>query len=263
MSRRRYALPLMAALLYLFLYAPIGVVVLQSFNSAKRGAAWQGFTTHWYTTLMESPEKLLAVRNTLVLGIASTAVSTLLGTLLGYGLARHAFAGRRLVTWWLYLPVMIPDIVLAVAMLMFYSAVRDWLGLFQLGMPSMILAHITFQIPFVALVIRSRLAGIDPALDEAARDLGASSLQRFRYVTLPLLAPGILAAAALAFTLSIDDFIVSFFTTGPGASTLPILIYSSVKRGVTPDIHALSTLIILVSILGTLTVTHFQRRSQT
>lgn len=260
MKRIKLQLCGIAGLLYAFLYTPIAVVMVYSFNAAKRGTAWKGFTTHWYTTLLDSPEKLLAVRNTLILGLVSTGVSTVLGTLLGYGLARHSGKARNFVSWSIYLPVMVPDIVMAVGMLMFYSLVRDWLGLFQLGLPTMILAHITFQIPFIALVVRSRLAGMDPTIEEAARDLGANPWQRFRFVTLPLLFPGILAGAALAFTLSIDDFVVSFFTTGPGATTLPILIYSSVKRGITPDINALSTLMVLASILGTLTVTFFQKR---
>jgi spermidine/putrescine transport system permease protein len=158
--------------------------------------------------------------------------------------------------------VAIPDIVMAVAMLMFYSLARDWLGLFRLGLPTMILSHITFQIPFIALVVRSRLAGLDPALEEAAHDLGANHWQTFLRVTFPLMFPGVMAGVALAFTLSIDDFVVSFFTSGPGSATLPILIYSSVKRGITPDINALSTLIVLASVLGTITVAILQGRRQ-
>lgn len=262
MNRTRAALLTLASGLYVFLYAPIAVVAIYSFNAAKRGTVWKGFTTEWYATLLDSPEKLQAVKNTLVVGITSTTVSTVLGTLLGYGLVRHTFRGQKALAAWIYLPVMIPDIVMAVSMLMFYSLFREWVGLLQLGLPTMILAHITFQIPFISLVVRSRLTGMDPAIDEAARDLGADAWQRFRHVTLPLLFPGILAGAALAFTLSIDDFVVSFFTSGPGAATLPILIYSSVKKGVTPDINALSTLIILASIFGTLAAMLLRRRWQ-
>src|SRR6185295_15937820 len=144
-------------------------------------------------------------------------------------------------------------------MLMFFSLIRDRLGLFDLGMTTMIVAHVTFQIPFVAIVIRSRMIGVDPAIEEAARDLGATAFQTFRHVTLPMILPAVVAGAMLAFTLSLDDFVVSFFTTGPGAGTLPILIYSSVKRGITPDINALSTLIVLVSVIGTLAGLFFQR----
>jgi spermidine/putrescine transport system permease protein len=258
---KRLSLPLWlnAIGLYLFLYAPIAVVITYSFNSAKRGGPWRGFTTEWYGTLLHSPEKLSAVRNTLILAVTSTAISTVLGTMLGYGLSRYSFPGKRLFAWLMYIPVVIPDIVAAVAMLMFFALLRNWLGLFELGLPTMIIAHVTFQTPFIGIIVRSRLADMDPAIEEAAHDLGADTWQTFRHVTLPLTMPGVFAGAALAFTMSIDDFVVSFFTAGPGSTTLPILIYSSVKRGITPDIHALSTLIVLASILGTVCVTWLQR----
>jgi ABC-type spermidine/putrescine transport system permease subunit II/spermidine/putrescine-binding protein len=250
---RRATLPLWcsATITYVFLYAPIAVVAIYSFNARRYGMVWSGFTTEWYRQLLRSPEKILAAENTLVLAITSTAVSTVLGTMLGYGLSRYAFPGKKLFSWLMYIPVVIPDIVMAVAMLLFFSLLRGWIGLFELGLPTMILAHITFQIPFVAIVVRSRMAGMDPAIEEAARDLGADGWQTFRHVTLPMIAPGVVAGALLAFTLSLDDFVVSFFTAGPGSTTLPILIYSSVKRGVTPDINALSTLIVLASIAAT------------
>jgi spermidine/putrescine transport system permease protein len=260
MKRLSFTLWLNAAFIYLLLYAPIAVVVAYSFNSARRGGPWRGFTTEWYRTLLNSPEKLSAVSNTIVLAVVSTAISTVLGTMLGYGLNRYEFPGKKLFSWLMYVPMVIPDIVAAVAMLMFFSLLRDAIGLFELGLPTMIVAHVTFQVPFIAIVVRSRLAGMDPAVEEAAHDLGADPWQKFRYITLPLMLPGIFAGAALAFTMSIDDFVISFFTSGPGATTLPILIYSSVKRGITPDINALSTLIVLASIVGTIAVTLFQRR---
>jgi spermidine/putrescine transport system permease protein len=253
---------LFSGFLYLFLYAPIAVVIVFSFNAAKHGGPWTSFTTEWYARLLDSPDKLDAAKNTLVLGLTSTLIATALGTMLGYGLSRYWFPGKKLFSWLMYVPVVIPDIVMAVAMLSFFAVVRDWLGLFELGMTTMIVAHITFQIPFVAIVVRSRLAGMDPSIEEAAHDLGASSWQTFCTVTFPLMWPGVLAGAMLAFTLSLDDFVVSFFTTGPGATTLPILIYSSVKRGITPDINALSTLIVLASIVGTLGVALLQRPRQ-
>jgi spermidine/putrescine transport system permease protein len=208
---------------------------------------------------MENSIALSAAKNTLRLAVFSTAISTTLGTLLGYGLSRFEFPGKKIFARFLYIPVFIPDIILAVALLLFYSLERSWLGLFELGLITMVLAHVTFQIPFVAIVVRSRFVGLDPALEEAARDLGANEWQTFRHVTLPLILPGILAGGMLAFTLSLDDFVVSFFTSGPGSTTLPILIYSSVKRGITPDINALSTLIVLASIIGTVVVTLLQR----
>lgn len=260
MRRNSPGLWLSAGLLYAFLYLPIAVVIVYSFNAARRGGPWTGFTFEWYGRLLSSPDKLLATRNTLVLGAVSTLIATVLGTALGYGLGRYEFRAKRFCTWLMYVPVVIPDIVMAVAMLTFYTLVRDHFGLLELGMTTMVLAHVTFQIPFVAIVVRSRLSGTDPAIEEAARDLGANGWQTFGHVTLPMAMPGILAGAALAFTLSIDDFVVSFFTTGPGATTLPILIYSSVKRGITPEINALSTLIVLLSITGTVAVGLLQRR---
>jgi spermidine/putrescine transport system permease protein len=257
--RNRWWLALVSGLLYVFLYAPIAVVVVYSFNAAKHGGPWRGFTTQWYATLLDNEEKLAAARNTLELGLVSTAIATALGTGLGYGLQRYRFPGKKIFSFLMYIPVVIPDIVMAVAMLMFYALVRNALGLFELGMTTMILSHVTFQIPFVAIVVRSRLVGMDPAIEEAAHDLGATSWQTFWHVTFPMSVPAIVAGAMLAFTLSLDDFVVSFFTTGPGATTLPILIYSSVKRGITPDINALSTLIVLVSIVGTLAVTLLER----
>jgi len=257
--RARWPLWLVSGLLYLFLYAPIAVVVVYSFNAARYGGPWRGFTLRWYATLLDNEEKLTAALNTLELGVVSTILATLLGTGLGFGLSRYTFPGKKLFSWLMYIPVVIPDIVMAIAMLMFYALVREWLGLFEMGMTTMILAHVTFQIPFVAIVVRSRMVGMDPAIEEAAHDLGASSLQTFVHVTLPMILPAVVAGAALAFTLSIDDFVVSFFTTGPGATTLPILIYSSVKRGITPDINALSTLIVAASIVATLGVVFLQR----
>ncbi|EEF60982.1 ABC transporter permease [Pedosphaera parvula] len=259
MKRTSIPLSIVAGLLYLFLYAPLAIVIVYSFNAARFGAGWSGFTTQWYATLWENSLALSATKNTLLLAVFSTLISTVLGTMLGYGLNRFRFPGKSLLNWFLYVPVFIPDIIMAISLLLFYSLIRKWLGLFELGLTTMILAHVTFQIPFVAIVVRSRLIGLDPALEEAAHDLGANEWQTFLHITFPLIIPGIVAGAMLAFTLSLDDFVVSFFTSGPGSTTLPIFIYSSVKRGITPDINALSTLIVLASILGTIIATLLQR----
>jgi spermidine/putrescine transport system permease protein len=254
-----YFLSLFAAAIYVFIYAPIAVVIVFSFNAARFGTSWTGFTTKWYGALLQNSAALAATKNTLIVAGCSTAIATLLGTMLGFGLTRFPFPGRKVFDRVLYVPVFIPDIVLAVSLLLFYSLLRTVLPALELGLTTMILAHVTFQISFVAIVVRARLAGLDPALEEAARDLGASEWQTFFNVTLPLMLPGVLAGAMLAFTLSLDDFVVSFFTSGPGSTTLPILIYSSVKRGLTPDINALSTIIIVLSMLATLAITWLQR----
>ena len=258
---RRIPLPLwlVAGFVFLFVYAPMAVVVTYSFNRARYGAGWGGFTLKWYGVLVDNPQVMSAAANTLLLAGISTVIATAIGTMLAFGLGRYWFPLKKLCSWLMYIPVVTPDIVMAVALLLFYALVRRWTGLFELGMTTMVLAHITFQIPFVAIVVRARMAGLDPAIEEAAHDLGAGARQTFRYVTLPLIMPGVLAGALLAFTLSIDDFVISFFTTGPGATTLPILIYSSVKRGITPDINALSTLMILVSVVGTVWAMLLQR----
>lgn len=253
-------LPLCAAGLYTFLYAPLAVVVGASFNRAPHGQRWEGFTTAWYGGLSHNELALAAVRNTLLLGIGSAVVSTLLGTLLGYGLERHRFPGRTWLARLLHVPVFIPDVVMAAALLLFFGLLRELVGGVNFGLPTMTIAHVTFQIPFVAIVVRSRLAGLDPALDEAARDLGATRWQRFAHVTLPLMVPGVLAGALLAFTLSLDDFVVSFFTSGPGSTTLPILIYASTKRGISPELHALAALIVVASVLAAGSVVLLQRR---
>ena len=260
MKRPGLRLGLVAALLYGFLYVPLAAVVVASFNAARFGAEWRGFTLEWYRTLGGDAQAWAATRCTLEVALASTLVATVLGTLLGYGLERGRFPGRDACHWLLQIPVFLPDIVLAVALLLFYAAAEQLMGGPERGRLTMILAHVTFEIPFVAIVVRARLLGIDPALEEAARDLGADEWRTFRWVTLPLLRPGILAGAMLAFTLSLDDFVVSFFTNGPGATTLPILIYSSVKRGVTPEINALSTLVVLASLAGTLGAAWLQRK---
>lgn len=260
-NRTRTPLLVVSVLLYAFLYAPIIVVAVQSFNSAARGVQWRGFTTQWYHALARNELALHATGITLALAAISTAFSTTLGTLLALGLRRGKFTGRNLTEHTLRSVIVVPDIVMAVALLLFYATIRKSFDSFTPGLLTMTLAHITFQIPFVTLVIRARLGGLDPALNEAAHDLGATGWQTFRYVTLPLVWPGILAGSLLAFTLSLDDFVVSFFTTGPGATTLPILIYSSVKRGLTPDINALSTLLIAASILGTLMVMLLQKNA--
>jgi spermidine/putrescine transport system permease protein len=261
--KRGLSLKLIAGVLLLFLYTPIFVVVLYSFNAGRFGLAWQGFTTYWYRALVDDEQARDAMKNTLLLAIFSTVIATMLGTMLGYGLARFKFRFQPWLDSVLYIPVFIPDVVMAVSLLLFYALVRKWLGLFELGLTTMVLAHVTFQIPFVAIVVRARLNGLDPAIEEAAHDLGAGDWQTFRHITLPLMLPGILAAAMLAFTLSLDDFVVSFFTSGAGSTTLPILIYSSLKRGITPEINALSTLIVAASILGAVTVMLFQRRHET
>ena len=227
-----------------FLYAPVAVLVLYSFNTSRFSAQWTGFTLGWYGRLFDSAETAAALRNTLVISSVSTLCATALGTMLAIGLHLHRVRGRALIDLLLYLPVVVPDIIAGVATLAFYVAIH-----LPLGRVSVILAHIAFQISFVALVVRGRLQDFPSALIEAARDLGAGRWQTLQHVLLPLLWPGIAAGALIALALSIDDFVVTYFTAGAGASTLPIRIYSMVKRGVTPDVNALSTLLLLATLV--------------
>jgi len=254
MKRPSVSLIILATALYAFLYAPIAVVVAYSFNESRYGTSWKGFTTKWYSVLWNNDRALDAGINTLILAASSTFFATIIGTLLGFGLSRYQFRGKALFAWVLFLPVVIPDIVFAVALLLFFGLLRSQFGFANLGLSTMAVAHITFQIPFVALVVRARCSGMNRQLEEAACDLGADQWRTFWHVTFPLILPGIASGALLAFTMSLDDFVVSFFTAGPGSTTLPILIYSSVKRGITPDINALSTIMVVVSLILVLLV---------
>jgi spermidine/putrescine transport system permease protein len=239
-----------------FLYAPVFVLVLYSFNDSRFSSAWEGFTLDWYARLFQSPETAAALENTLIVSVSATLLATLLGTLLAVGLHLRRFRGRALVELLLYLPIVAPDIILGVSLLAFFVAVE-----LPLGRLSIVLAHAAFQISFVALVVRARLQDFPPALLEAARDLGADELGAIRRVLLPIVRPGIVAGALIALALSVDDFLVAYFTAGAGASTLPIRIYSMVKRGVTPDINALSTLLLVFTLLLMLAALRLQRRS--
>jgi spermidine/putrescine transport system permease protein len=234
-----------------FLYVPLAAVAAMSVNAARYGVAWKGFSLRWYAQLAHNELVLQAALNTLILAAVSTTVATVLGTLLAIGLERFPWPRwmRRLVDAVVYVPVVTPDIVFAVGMLLAFEAVRQVLGGLHLGMPTMIVAHITFQVSYVAMVVGSRLATIGRSVEEAARDLYAGAGYALRKVTLPLIAPGIVAGAMLAFTLSLDDFVITFFTSGPSSVTLPLYIYGSLRRGITPDIHALSTLVFLVTVV--------------
>jgi len=248
----RLLLRIHTLLVLLFLYLPIAVIVVLSFNQSRFGVQWRGFTTAWYEKLFNNPRIALYAENTLVVAVVSTLIATVLGTLLALGLYRYRFRGKGLLRFLLYVPVVIPDIVMGVALLLFFAWVREATGFFRLSLFTIILGHVTFQLAYVALVVKSRLASLDPALEEAAADLGAGGFATFRYVTLPLIWPGVLAGALLAFSLSLDDFVITFFTAGPGSTTLPLYIFGSVKRGVTPEIHALSSILIAASMAGVL-----------
>jgi spermidine/putrescine transport system permease protein len=234
-----------------FLYLPLVAVAVYSVNATRYGLVWRGFTLDWYIKLFHNEFILEAARNTLVLAVVSTIVATILGTILAIGMDRFPW-GRKANTFLdlvLHIPVVIPDIILAAALVVAFGLLRVISSVFEPGLFNMIIGHITFQISFVALVVRSRLVSIGRDVEEAARDLFASTPYLLRRVTIPLLLPGIVAGAMLAFTLSLDDFVISFFTAGPDSVTLPLFIFAAVRRGVTPQIHALSTLVVLITVI--------------
>ena len=226
---------------YAFLYLPLAVVVLFSFNDSELNASWVGFTTRWYVKLASDEAMLQAAGNSLLIALISSLVATLLGAMAG--IAMHRWRSRTL-PFLVLTPVAMPEILLGVSLLLFFRQVLD----LTLGLFSILAAHITFSIGFVAVIVRARLAGMDESLYEAARDLGATPWRAFRRVTFPLILPGIVAGYLMAFTLSIDDFVITFFVAGVGMTTLPLQIYSMIKVAVTPEVNAVSTLLMALTL---------------
>lgn len=229
---------------YAFIYAPILVLIVFSFNQERINAVWTGFTFDWYVKLVSDADLMDSVFNSLVAGLSSTAIATILGTMAALAMHRYHFPGKKIMDAVLYLPIVIPEIVMAVSLLTFYVFIQLTLGLI-----SVIIAHITFNIAFVFVIVQARLAGMDSHLEHAAADLGATPWQVFRHVTLPVITPGVISGALLAFTISWDDFMIAFFTAGVGGTTLPMQVYSMIKFGVSPEINAISTITILFTML--------------
>ncbi|MEJ8545613.1 ABC transporter permease [Brevibacillus borstelensis] len=246
-----------ASFIYLFLYMPIAILILYSFNQSKLNAVWTGFTFDWYVKLMQNSDVLEAMKTSLIVALIGTLAATMIGTLAAVGMYRYHFRGKTALDAMLYLPIVIPEIVMGISMLALFAQLKVPLGYFTL-----IAAHITFSVPFVVVVVRARLAGFDKSIEEAAMDLGATPWQTFVKVTMPVIAPGILASAMLAFTLSLDDVIISFFVAGPASATLPLKIFSMVKFGVTPEINALSTLMLVVTLAIVIFAERIRMRKQ-
>ena len=233
------------ALVYLFLFLPISVIVANSFNATttKPYMSWKGFTFDWYIKLWENTSLLEAFGNTMLLAVISTVLATIIGTLGAIGMYKYKFKGKAIIDGLLYIPIVIPEIVLGIALLTIFAKAN-----IPRGMLTLILAHVSFCIPFVIFNVRASLSGYDHSIEEASMDLGANRLVTFFEVTLPVLAPGIFGGALLAFTISIDDVIISYFVYGQ-TKTYPLKVMESVKSGVAPDVNALSTLILIVTIL--------------
>lgn len=228
--------------LFAFLYLPLIVLVVLSFNDAQRAiVSWQGFTTRWYSELLESPELVGALGTTLLIAAFATTISVLLGTLLALGLERYTRSS--VLDSVVYFPLLVPDIVLGIALLVFYSLVR-----FPLGIGSIVVAHAVWGIAFAAAIVRTRLRGFDRSIEEASLDLGVREIPTFLRITLPVILPGVVSAALVVFTLSIDEFVIAYFTAGQ-TTTFPIQVYSMIRFGVTPAINAVATLLIAFSML--------------
>ncbi len=233
-----------AVVTYAFLHLPLLVLVLFAFNRSRFGVQWGGFTLEWFTRLFRRPEILRALGTSLVVATTSTLLATVLGTLVALGLARFGVRARRVASGALYLPIVTPEVIAGISLLVLFASAG-----ITLGVGTIVIAHTAFSLPFVAVVVLARIAGTDRSLEEAAMNLGADELTAFRRVTLPQLVPGILAAALLAFTLSFDDFVITFFVAGVGSSTLPLVVWSMVRKGVEPTINAISTLMLLVTVV--------------
>jgi spermidine/putrescine transport system permease protein len=229
------------------MYLPIVVLGFYSFNKSPYSATWQGFTLEWYQELFNEDRILSAVNHSLLIAFSAVTVSAVLGTLMAVGLARYNFPGKTLYRGISYLPLLVPDIALAVATLVCLAAFAIPLSIWTI-----VAAHIVFCLSYIGLVVSARLNNLDPHLEEAALDLGATPIQAFFQVVLPQLMPGIVSGCLLAFILSLDDFLISSFTAGSGSSTLPVEIFSRIRTGVKPDINALS--VILISITATVAI---------
>lgn len=243
-----------AALVFGFLYLPVVILIIFSFNNTRSVALFTGFSTEWYTALAKNDELLDAARNSLLVGLITTIVATLIGTLTALAMDRYRFRLRTAFDANLYLPIVIPEIVMGIALLLFFNQalfpfLQNVFGIrASTGLPTITISHIAFDIPFVYVIVRARLADFDKTLEEAAADLGADEWNTFQRVTLPLLMPGIIGGALMAFTLSLDDYLITVFTKGIRDQTMPLYIYSLVRRGVTPEINALSTALLIGSI---------------
>ncbi len=262
--RRGWFLPIAAALGFSFLYAPIISLVIFSFNESQLVTVWSGFSTKWYGALLSDPQLLGAAWLSLQIAALSASIALVLGTLAAVALVRfRRFKGRTLFSGMVSAPLVMPDVITGLALLLLFVAMESTLGWPRgRGMMTIVIAHATFCTAYVCVVVQSRLSDFDRSLEEAAMDLGASPLRTFFDITLPIIAPALVSGWLLGFTLSLDDLVIASFVSGPGSSTLPMVIFSKVKLGVSPDVNALATIIIGIVALGVLAATILQLRSR-
>ncbi len=282
-----------ALVVYFFLYAPIIALVLYSFNASRANVTFEGFIPsfservvmdgslvksspcgpfHWFCDLAKNNDVIDAAKNTLTIAFTATAIATVIGTMAAMALQRFDFNLKPFAQLSLYIPIVIPEIVMGIGILTLFSQVFAWLNnafslvgdsRLTMGLNTVIVSHIAFMVPFVTLVVQARLQGFDKSYEEAAMDLGANEWTTFRRVTFPMILPGVLSGALLAFTLSLDDFVITFFTNGPGSTTLPIYVYGLLRRIITPQVNALSTVWILVVLIAVLLLQVLQNRDST
>ncbi len=287
--RRSWFIRITTVLVYFFMYAPIIILVLFAFNASRTNITFEGFIPfgervvmrgstviqspcgifHWFCELARNREVMHAARNTLTIAIISTLISTVIGTMAALALQRYEYALKTFSQISLYIPIVIPEIVMGIGILVLFtqlfSGINTLLGLegdarLSMGLATVIVSHISFSIPFVTLVVQARLHGFEKTYEEAAMDLGANEWVTFRRVTFPMILPGILSGALLAFTLSLDDFVITFFTSGPGSTTLPIYVYGLLRRIITPQVNALSAVWITIVFIAVFFIQRFQAR---
>lgn len=243
-NKHKFLKNLFILLVFAFLYLPIFILIIYSFNSSEMNIVFKSFTTIWYKILFTNKDLLEAFFNTMIIAITSTVISTIIGTISAFGLYKYNFKGESIIQKLIYIPIVIPEIVLGISLLSVYTLMK-----LELGMFTLILSHIAFSIPFVIVSVKSSLSDELDKIEEAASDLGASPFKTFFLITLPNIMPGVISGATLALTLSLDDVVISYFTAGPGSNTLPLKIYSMIKTGITPDVNALSSLMLLFTII--------------
>jgi spermidine/putrescine transport system permease protein len=253
----KFMLAVFALSTFAFLYVPIIVLIVFSFNSARSGAAWQGFTLNWYSRLFENDRIIEAAGTSLLIAVISTLGAVVIGTITAMAMERYAFKAKAVWDGVLYMPVIIPEIVAGISLLLFFALVQV-----ERSLLTLVVSHIAFSMPYVYLTVRARLADFDRSVEEAAKDLGANEWTTFRRVTLPLLMPGVISGALLAFTLSLDDFVISAFVWGKGWQPLPVYIAGQIRKGITPEINAISTLMLLFSISLVIISQLMQRREK-
>lgn len=256
MKKKKFSFSnLYLVLVMLITYLPIAVVIVFSFNDSKLPVAWKGFSWRWYETLLRDAALMEALGNSLILGVVSSLFAAVIGTLGAIGMARVHYKTKGMMEYLSTVPIMLPEIILGMVFMAFFSLLR-----LPFGWPTLITAHTSFCIPYVFLMVKARLVGIDKSIEEAARDLGASPVRTFFDITLPLILPAVLSGCILSFAMSFDDVVISIFVNGPTLSTLPLKVYTQMRTGVTPEVNALCTIILIAVVLILLLLSALRRR---